>query len=127
MSFTFNTSTNIGRVRALVQDTVEASAVLSDEEIQVYLDIASGDVLEAASMAAFAISAAKAATAKSISAGNYKEDFRDQAKWYQSLGKMLSDKAKSVPAEAQAEEILTDFNYNQILQSKSLRNELPDS
>lgn len=123
MSFTYNTATSIGKVRAIVGDVTESSAVLSDEQIQVYLDLQSGDIFMSAAMALRAMAASKAVVAKLKVAGNYTEDTRQIARLLLDTAKELEEAAKSVPADAQSEIILTDFNYNNIIQNKTLRGE----
>ena len=123
MSFTYNTATNIGKVRAIVGDVTEATAVLSDEQIQVYLDLQSNDLFMSAAMALRAMAASKAIIAKMKSAGNYSEDTRSIASGLLSIAKDLEAAAINTPAEAQVEIILNDFNYNNIIRNKVLRGE----
>ncbi len=51
MTFTYVLSTDIGRVRALLPDIVEASAQFSDEEITAFLELAGDSVFIAAALA----------------------------------------------------------------------------
>lgn len=126
MSFTFNTSNNIGKVRAMVGDVTESTSVLSDEQITVFLDIQSNDLFKSAAMALRAMSANKAILAKYRRAGNYTEDTRNIAKGLLDLAKDYEEQSNLVPADAQAEIIYTDFNFNEILINKIVRGELPD-
>jgi len=123
MSFTFNTSTNIGKVRSLIRDTVEATAILSDEDINVSLSITDNDILLAAAMSLRSIAINKALLEKSIKAGNYWEDNKGISKALLSLAEKYESMAENIPADAQAEVFATDFNYNEILYNKSLRGE----
>jgi hypothetical protein len=71
MSFTYDTSTNIGKVRLLISDTVEATAHFTDEELQVFLDLNDDSVYLAAAAAleAWVASITDSATAEKI--GDY--------------------------------------------------------
>ena len=123
MSFTFNTATNIGKVRALCRDTNSASYVLSDEEINVFLSLEENDLYSSAALALESIASDKALVAKVISAGDYKEDTTKMSDLLLKTADRFRQRANSIPAEAQVEEILTDFNYNDILTNKALRGE----
>lgn len=123
MSFTFNTSNNIGKVRAIIGDVTESTAVLTDEQIQVYLDLQSNDLFMTAAMALRAMAASKAVVAKLKVAGNYSEDTRSIARLLLDTAKELESSAMMTPADAQSEIILNDFNYNNIIQNKILRGE----
>lgn len=123
MSFTYDTSNNVGKVRAIINDITESSALLTDEQINVYLDMTGNDLLSAASQAAYAIAANKALLAKKKSAGGYSEDLTAIGKMYLELAKHLKEQAMSIPAEAVAEQFWTDFSYREVLTAKELREE----
>jgi len=123
MSFSFDTATNIGKVRALCRDTDASSYVLSDEEINVFLSLEENCLYSSAALALESIAADKAKLSKSISAGDYKEDTTKIADQLLKTAEKFRERANSIPAEAQVEEILTDFNYNDILTNKALRGE----
>lgn len=123
MSFTFNTTTNIGRVRTLINDTTEASAVLSDEEINVFLGLESNDIYMSAASALESIIINKQLLSKLIAAGDYKEDNRNVADKLGKIAERYRQAAKSIPADAYAEVAVTDFNYSEIEINKALRNE----
>lgn len=55
MAYSYSLSTDIGKVRLEIQDTTEATAIFSNEEIQVFLDD-EGSVLGAAARACEVIS-----------------------------------------------------------------------
>jgi len=123
MSFTFNTTTNIGKVRTLINDTTEASAVLSDEEINVFLGLESNDIYMSAASALESIIINKQLLSKLIAAGDYKEDNRNVADKLGKIAERYRQAAKSIPADAYAEVAVTDFNYSEIEINKALRNE----
>lgn len=126
MSFTFNTSDNIGKVRAVIGDTVQADAILSDEEINVFLSLQSNDILMTSAMALRRIASTKALLAKYIQAGNYTENTTEMPKILLQVAKELGEASKAIPADAQAEIILNDFNYNTIIRNRVLRGESLD-
>lgn len=123
MSFTYNTSTNIGKVRAIIGDVTSSTALLSDEQIQVFLDLKSNDIFMTAAMALRSMAASKAIVAKMKSAGNYSEDTRQITSLLLSTAKDLEAAAIAVPADAQAEIIVDDFSLNNIIRNKVLRGE----
>lgn len=123
MSFTYDLTTSIGKVRNLIGDTTQTGAIFTDEEITSILSIQGSDVLNAAALALTRIAASKALLSKKKSAGNYSEDLTQIAKDCLAVAKEFRDMALSTPADAVAEQILTDFNYNDILKNKALRDE----
>lgn len=124
MSFTFNTTTNIGKVRTLINDTTEASAVLSDEEINVFLSLESNDIYKSAASALESIIINKQLLSKLIAAGDYKEDNRNVAEKLGKVAERYRQASNSIPADNYAEVAVTDFNYREILNNKALRNEI---
>lgn len=126
MSFTYVISTAVGQVRALIGDVTQASALLSDEEISAFLSMKSNDIYGAAALACRRIATSKALLAKRRTAGNFSEDTTGLYKAYLDMAKEFETISKEVPAEGQSEEILTDFQYNNVLQNRSLRGESLD-
>ena len=127
MSFTFDNTDNTGKVRALIGDTTEATALLSDEEIAVYLSLTSNDLLKSAAMGLRAIVQKLVSAAKKERAGDYETDNRQNTTAMLDLAKHYETLADSAPADAQVTEILTDFNYDQELVNRVLRNEPLDT
>ena len=70
MSFSYILTTDIGKVRLLINDTVALTAHFTDEEIQVFLDLA-GSVYGAAAMACQSWAASLAAEKDSERIGDY--------------------------------------------------------
>ena len=126
MSFTYNLSTAVGQVRLLIGDTDSTTAIFSDEELTALLSMQSGDLFMTAALALRRIAANKALLAKAVSAGNYSEDTRDMPKILMQLAKDLEAAAVNIPADAQVEIIVNDFNYNNILRNRALRGETLD-
>lgn len=123
MSFTFDVSTARGKVRLNISDTSSASIIFQDDEIDAFLSMAGGDIFYASGIALLGIASSKALLAKRKSAGNYTEDLTAIAKECREQAKTFIEMAQQVPAEAVAEQIFTDFNYNEILRNAALRDE----
>ena len=123
MSFTYDLSNNIGKVRNLIGDSVSASAILTDEEITAFLSLRSSDLYQTAATCLYRIAASKALLAKKKSGGDYSEDLTAMAKELRESAKIFEELAVSLPAEAQAEIAVTDFNYGDIETRKALRDE----
>lgn len=123
MSFTFDTTTNIGKVRTLINDTTSATSILSDEEINVFLSLESNDIYSSAASALEAIIINKQLLSKLIAAGDYKEDNRNVADKLGKIAERYRKASISTPADAYAEVAVTDFNYREIEVNKILRSE----
>ena len=123
MSFTYVLSTNIGKVRNLIGDTVSATAILTDEEITAFLSLRGNDLYQTAATCLYRMAASKALLAKKKKAGDYSEDLSAIAKELRAQAKTFEELALSIPAEAQAEVAVTDFNYREIEDRKALRDE----
>ena len=67
MAFTYDVTTNIGKVRMMIPDRVEDSAIFEDGEIQAYLDMNDSNVRRAAAEALETIASDEAMTLKVIS------------------------------------------------------------
>ncbi len=123
MSFSFDTTTNIGKVRTLINDKVAASAVLSDEEVNVYLSLEGNDIYRSAASALEAIIINKQLLSKLIAAGDYKEDNRNVAEKLMKIAQSYRQASISIPSDAFAEVAVTDFNYQEMIVNKDLRGE----
>jgi len=67
MTFTYNLTTDRGKVRLYAQDTISANAIFSDDEIDAFLTANSSDVYAAAADALEIIAANQAYVLKVIS------------------------------------------------------------
>ena len=123
MAFTFDPTTDLGKLRFLIGDMVDSGHVFEDATLNAALVMTSNDIYMAAANCLYSLSASKALLAKRKSAGGYSEDLTAIAKECRETAQKYEEKSKSIPAEAQAESFYTDFNYNEILRGKSLRNE----
>lgn len=125
MTFTYSLtlSSNVHKIRNLIDDTNSDDYQLEDEEISSILAIFENDLLTTAAACLRRIATSKALLAKRVRAGDYEEDTKDIAKNLLEVAKLYEDKAKTVPYETTSQEILTDFNYRQIVENKSWRGE----
>lgn len=121
--FTLDASTNIGKVRYLVNDVVAASYVLSDTQINAFLSMHSNDLFLTAAQCMMAIASSRALLAKRKSAGNYTEDLTAIARECREAAALFKEQANEMPAEGVAEGFYTDFSYRQVLENKALRGE----
>ena len=86
MAYTYDITDNIGKVRLLISDTditPTTDAQFSDEELQAFLDLASGSLLTAAGFALEAWSASLTGSVLSEHIGDYsytKKDAENKAK-----------------------------------------------
>lgn len=123
MAFTFDITTNLGKLRFLIGDMVDSGHVFEDSTLNGALSMESNDLYMAAADCLRSLAANKALVAKRKSAGNYSEDLTAIARECRETADDYEARAKSTPAEAQAEQIQNDINYNQILQGKAFRGE----
>lgn len=121
MSYSYNLATNVGKVRLLIHDTSEDSALFSDEEINSVLSLNDSDIYASASDLLYSVIANKALLAKSIRAGDYSEDTTGVVKALTDLAKLYKEKSDSMPAEAQAENIVNDFSWQDVFIRNTLR------
>lgn len=66
MAFTFDLSTDVGKVRMLIPDRVAGDILFEDEEIEAFLEMESGNVRRAAALALETVAADQALTLKVI-------------------------------------------------------------
>jgi hypothetical protein len=121
--YSYDITTNLGKVRALIGDTDATNVLLTDAKINAFLALRSSDLFLTAALALNAIAANKSILAKKKAAGNYSEDLTVIAKECRDTAKIYEDMAKSIPAEAVAEQFFTDFAYRDLLMNKYLRSE----
>lgn len=66
MAFTFDLTTDVGRVRLLIPDRVAGDILFEDEELEAFLALESGNVRRAAALALETVAADQALTLKVI-------------------------------------------------------------
>lgn len=100
MSFTYDTTTSVGKVRLNIGDTSNSptTALFTDEEINSILTQVDGDISAATGRLLMIIANSQAKLAKAIKAGNYSEDrksvaaeLRAQAKEWLEMGNVPYD------------------------------------
>jgi len=123
MAFTYDPTTNLGKVRNMIGDVTATSYLLEDADINAFLSMTSNDLYKAAALCLYRIAASKALLAKKKTAGNYSEDLSMIAREVREVAKIYETMSQSIPAEAQAESITTDFSYREVVLGKVLRNE----
>ncbi len=99
MTHTYDTTTNIGKVRLYIGDTditPTTDAQFTDEEIQVFLDMASESILLAASYALESWAATLTGSLKSEKIGDYSYT-KDEAAAKTALAKKYRDEDSTAP------------------------------
>lgn len=89
MTFTYDVTTALGKVRLWIQDTDANAYAFSDEEINAVMSDHSDDVRQSSASLLLILANSKAKLAKMKSAGKYSEDTR-------SIAKELRDQAKAI-------------------------------
>lgn len=64
MTYTYNLTTAIGKVRLLAQENVESSTVFTDEELQAFLNLHNDSLYQAAAAVLYSLAANKAKLAE---------------------------------------------------------------
>lgn len=106
MTFTYNLADSIGKVRLLISDTDVADAQFSDEEIQVFLTLASSSLLLAASYALESWASAITDSLTSEKIGDYSYT-KKNAETKMNLAKKYRDEDAASPYLTWAEMDLT--------------------
>lgn len=122
MSFTYDTDTDTGKVRLLIQDTTADGAAFSDEEIAVFLDMECDVVRLAAAMALEALAADKAKVALRQKTLNFDKDTRGISKELREQAQSFRDSENSVPAYGVAEVNSGVLSAQEITHNQAIRN-----
>lgn len=132
-TFTYDVSTDIGKVRLHIQDWDISqitgsrstwSCIFADEEIQAFLNDFNGSVYMAACQALHSIANSKALLSIRKRIGDYDEDLTNISIQLRQQAKELQDLAKAeaeVPADAFAEMAVDDFTAREIIANKAAR------
>lgn len=113
--------TTTARIRGMIGDKT-APYNLTDGEIDAFYSEA-GTIYGAAALALRAIIAQKGMSGKRVSAGDYSEDASAFIKILSDMADRFEQMDQNTPAEAQAEVVVNDFNYRNILENKVMRGE----
>jgi hypothetical protein len=103
MTFTYDTTVDIGKVRMLIPDRVEADAMFTDEEVQAFVDM-NASVRYAAADALDVIASDQALTLKVITLMDLKTDGPATARALMERADKLRTLADNEDAAAEAEE-----------------------
>ena len=125
--FTYDVTTDRGKVRLLITDRDAAHEVFDDDEIDAFLSMMSNNVLRAAAVALFQIAANEVLVLKVIKLLELQTDGASAAKALRELAKEYQEKADLAEAgEAggsfnYAEMVYDDFSYRERLEKEALR------
>jgi len=130
-SYTYDLTTDVGKVRLLIQDqdmsSVDAatpleqrSAAFADDELQYFVDDA-GNVVQAAAQALRAWANSKQLIVIARRTGKTEVDYGSIRADLLKSANELDDYAEKAPADGFAEQSWTDFGFRQILTNEMLR------
>lgn len=120
---TYDITTDIGKVRLLVQDSDISDPLFTDAEIDVFLSMYYNDVFMVSSLLLRQIAVSKAMLEKKIKAGNYSEDNTTLAKRLLEISDKYQHMSESIPADATAEMIPNVFQYDTVYVDRIFRGE----
>lgn len=125
MAVTYNTDSQIGKVRLLITDTDIENPIFSDEEITNFLSITEidgeRDVRLAAAQALEVMAASEAIVQKKLSMLDLTTDGPAVAKSLREAAKALRDRVEEEPAFGWAEQSLTPAVTYEIIRKNALR------
>ena len=110
MSFTYDLGTAIGKLRLLITDTVEASKLFDDEELQMFLDDASGDKYFAGYLVYHTLIRNRALLAKRIKREGYESEQHAVAD-LRLIADSLKDQASSLEGVQTGNLITSDDHF----------------
>lgn len=90
MSYTYDLTTSVGKVRVWIRDNDASNVLFTDEEITAMLGMNENDIRATAAACLYALASNKALLSRMISAGKYSEDNRRGA------AQELRDTAKAI-------------------------------
>ena len=126
MAFTYDLSTNRGKVRLKIRDTDTADAtrqLFDDDEIDFFITEASVDLNLAAAGALDAVSANAALLAKSQKIGDYTIDSKAMAEAVMKVAAHYRGLSEAAPAFDYAELNLSPFSEAELIWNDVLRNQ----
>jgi len=109
MTFTYVTSTSVGKIRLLISDTVSATAHFTDEELTVFLELNDNSINLAAASALESWASSLKDTTDSERIGDYSYT-KKQVTNMLALAERLRDNESNKPAMDWAEMDLENFN-----------------
>lgn len=124
MSFTYDTTTDAGRVRMLISDRDEQHALFTDEEIAAYLDL-TGSVYLAAAQALETVAASEIMIQKRIKTLDIETDGPSQARELRMLAKSLREQDMALSEDGAgfdiAEQVYDPFGKRERWTKQALR------
>ena len=129
-TFTYDVSTNVGKVRLNIADidlrTITGTrpdwtVLFTDEEIEVFITRAESNINLASAYALYAIASSRVLLAKKKQLGDYMEDLTAIGKEVRAQAKAFVDISEDAPAGAYAEQGVTDFAARDIIWNNELR------
>jgi len=128
MTFTYNLATNIGKVRLLIPDRVDAGHILEDDEITAMLTMEDDVVKRAAALALETIASDEALTQKAIQVLELSMDGPAVARSLLDRAARLRTQADAEEAQSEAggfdvaEQVVDQFSWRQRVYGEALRN-----
>ena len=125
--FTYDVTTDRGKVRLLITDRDAAHEIFNDDEIDAFLSMMSNNVLRAAAVALFQIAANEVLLLKVIKLLELSTDGASAANALRQLAKEYQEKADLAEAGDAggsfdyAELVYDDFSYRERLEKEALR------
>ncbi len=113
MSFTYDVTTDAGRVRLLIPDTDAENHLLEDAEVTALLALETGDVRRAAAAALELIASSEALVSKKIRSQDFATDGPAVAKELRERAALLRAQAEEAALNADGDEVgleIVDFN-----------------
>ncbi len=114
MSFSYDLTTEIGKLRLLLQDIDATNPIFSDEELGVFLSFGEHDLYLSASEAWLALAGNYAKLAKRKSISKYSHDLSQIANECREQATYYKEKAELAPADDFAAVTLSDFQRREM-------------
>lgn len=89
MAFTYDVTTDRGRMRLHLADTDAAAYVFEDEELDAFLELGAGDVFRSSALASLAAASDAARQARAFAAGNLRIERDDIPEHYRRQARAL--------------------------------------
>jgi hypothetical protein len=128
MPFTYDVTTDVGRVRLIINDKIEATAIYSDEEISAFLDLNEDSVKRGAAAALDSIASDQALVLKVIRTLDLSTDGASVARALREHAQRLRDEADDSDAGEgdlfdYAEMVTNAFTARERVKNQVLRNQ----
>ena len=121
MAFTYDLTTNRGKLRLRIGDTDSVNLIFEDDEIDEFLSVENNNLSLAAAFALETMAASAALLAKLEQIGDYKVDSSKMAEALLKSAKAFREREENAPSYGYAEVAHTDSNAVQIVVNKLLR------